>query len=207
MSLRRLVRRASFYFCVDPSLVGCYSKRRMESDSSGPLNIKSVRDAWLGTVGKVCRACGLERQESSSKLGFILCGRPVHVVVPSISCGCESGGLVHSFDLGRAEQLASLEALSKLPDHVDGRTARFARKSMGMRAVDLAVALSCDVSLIESIERDDQRPSRMYVLSLSALIRWAAEDPHWRILSGRPVELPWRNGQVGVIDLTEASSG
>jgi len=179
----------------------------MQSDPPPLVNIKNVRNEFLETVGKVCRACGVERQRSSSRLEFRLCGRMIYVVVPSISCGCEEGGLVHSFDLGRAEQLAALEALSKLPDHVDGRTARFARKSMGMRAADLAVALSCDVSLIESIERDDQRPSRMYVLSLSALIRWAAEDPHWRILSGRAAALPWRNAQVWVIDLTEPSPG
>ena len=102
---------------------------------------------------------------------------------------------------------AWFRAFGYAPDQVDGRTARFARKSMGMRASDLAVALSCDVSLIESTERDDQRPSRMYVLSLAALLRWAAEDPYWRILSGRLVSLPWRNGQVGVIDLTEPSPG
>jgi|JI10StandDraft_1071094.scaffolds.fasta_scaffold04525_6 DNA-binding XRE family transcriptional regulator len=177
----------------------------MQSDSSPPVDMKSERNTWLEKAGRVCKSCGLERQKSSSELAFILCGRSVHVVVPSLSCGCEEGSLVHSFDLGRAEQFAALEAVSKLPDRVDGRTARFARKSMGMRASDLAVALSCDVSLIESIERDDQRPSRMYVLSLAALLRWAAEDPYWRILSGRLVSLPWRNGQVGVIDLTEPS--
>lgn len=78
---------------------------------------------------------------------------------------------------------------------------------MGMKRQDLAVALGVDEAMVEGIERGDVRCTRMYVLSLVSLLRWAVEDSYWRILSGQQVRLPWRGGSIQLIDLTRATSG
>jgi DNA-binding XRE family transcriptional regulator len=154
---------------------------------------------------RTCSACSKSIVPGKTTLEWEFCGETVRVTVPADVCGCDEQ--IWSFHLGRAEQVVALELLTKRPDKADGRLLKHARKSMGMRRETLALALGVDAGFVSRLESEEEKPSRLYVLSMIALLRWAMEDPHWRLFGADPISLPWRGGEVRPIDLTAKADG